>query len=52
MLNTGPITSYSVDWVAKEADEYHFIFLNRSSNDASISMAFWEYILTPSTKSQ
>ena len=43
MLNTGPITAYSVDWVAQEADEYHFIFLNRSSNDASVSVAFWTY---------
>ena len=43
MLNTGPITSYSVDWVARQTDEYHFIVLNGSSNDAFVSVTFWTY---------
>jgi hypothetical protein len=43
MLNTGPITSYSVDWVARQTDEYHFIILNGSSNDAFVFVTFWTY---------
>jgi hypothetical protein len=43
MLNTGPITSYSVDWVARQTDEYHFVILNGSLNDAFVFVTFWTY---------
>jgi hypothetical protein len=41
VLATGAITSYALDWTAQKDDKYHFILLNRSTNDASISVTFW-----------
>jgi len=38
---SGAITSYALDWTAQKEDKYHFILLNRSTNDASVSVTFW-----------
>lgn len=41
ILATGPLTSYTLDWTAQNDDKYHFILLNRSSSDVSISVTLW-----------
>ena len=41
VLAAGAITSYTFQWIAQENDKYHFILLNRSSSDVSISVTFW-----------
>ena len=41
LLASGTITSYALDWTARQNDKYHFILLNRSTNDASITVTFW-----------
>lgn len=41
VFRTVKITSYTLDWTAQATGKYHFIFLNTSTNDASISVTLW-----------